>query len=185
MTWWDHETRSVWSQPWGRAIEGNLKGVELFLLPSQVTTWESWRSQHPNTLVMTNDSALMPNFKVPFYSGFVIGVTLAGDAKAFRYDEVAQTKLVNDQLGNVPILIWAADNSYHTYIRDIGTQTLTFVWENDQLVDVETGSTWNVVRGLAEDGPLRGQVLQALPSLTAYEDHWFDFYPESVVWGQE
>jgi hypothetical protein len=28
-------TRSIWSQPWGRAIQGPLKGVELFLLPSE------------------------------------------------------------------------------------------------------------------------------------------------------
>ena len=185
MTWWDHETQSVWSQPWGRAIEGELKGVELFLLPLQLTTWETWRKQHPDTLILTNDSSLLPSFKVPFYSGFVIGVTLSGVAKAYRFDEVTAVTIINDQLGDVPIMIWAEGESYHTYIRDIGSQTLTFAWKNEQLVDLETGSTWNIVRGLAEEGPLQGQVLQILPSLTAYEDHWFDFYPESIVWGEE
>ena len=55
MTWWDHETQSIWSQPWGRAIRGTYKGVELFLLPSQVTSWASWKEEHPNTLAMIND----------------------------------------------------------------------------------------------------------------------------------
>ena len=36
MTWWDHKMESVWSQPWGRAIAGPLKGTELELIPSQL-----------------------------------------------------------------------------------------------------------------------------------------------------
>jgi hypothetical protein len=42
MTWWDHESESVWSQPWGRAIAGPLKGIELELLPSELVPWETW-----------------------------------------------------------------------------------------------------------------------------------------------
>jgi hypothetical protein len=55
MTWYDHETNSNWSQPWGRAISGQLKGTVLFLLPSQLTTWGSWKAEHPETLAMIND----------------------------------------------------------------------------------------------------------------------------------
>jgi hypothetical protein len=34
-------------------------------------------------------------------------------------------------------------------------------------------------RGLAVNGPLRGQGLQPIPSLTAFDWAWFDFYPDS------
>ncbi|KAA3656338.1 MAG: DUF3179 domain-containing protein [Chloroflexi bacterium] len=34
MTWYDHDTSSIWSQPWGRAIQGEQKGVELRLAPA-------------------------------------------------------------------------------------------------------------------------------------------------------
>ncbi len=27
MTWWDHETNSIWSQPWGMSIAGELEGA--------------------------------------------------------------------------------------------------------------------------------------------------------------
>jgi hypothetical protein len=33
MTWWDWETQSIWSQPWGAAIDGELTGARLTLLP--------------------------------------------------------------------------------------------------------------------------------------------------------
>jgi hypothetical protein len=37
MTWWDHDTSSVWSQPTGEAILGPLKGERLELVPSTLT----------------------------------------------------------------------------------------------------------------------------------------------------
>ena len=33
MTWFDHETNSIWSQPWGMAISGPLKGTRLDVFP--------------------------------------------------------------------------------------------------------------------------------------------------------
>ena len=52
MTWWDHDTGSVWSQPLGEAILGPRKGERLELLPSTLTTWEAWRTAHPETLAL-------------------------------------------------------------------------------------------------------------------------------------
>ena len=52
MTWWDHETGSVWSQPLGEAILGPLTGTRLELLSSTLTTWDDWRAQHPSTLAL-------------------------------------------------------------------------------------------------------------------------------------
>jgi hypothetical protein len=55
MTWYDHETESIWSQPWGRAIIVPYKGIELFLLPSELTTWGEWRARHAYTTALIND----------------------------------------------------------------------------------------------------------------------------------
>ena len=35
MTWFDHETGSIWSQPLGKAVVGPRSGVSLNLMPSQ------------------------------------------------------------------------------------------------------------------------------------------------------
>ena len=50
MTWWDHDTGSIWSQPLGKAIAGPHKGQTIELLPSTLTQWSSWRELHPDTL---------------------------------------------------------------------------------------------------------------------------------------
>jgi hypothetical protein len=45
--------------------------------------------------------------------------------------------------------------------------------------DEETGSTWQMDRGLAVDGPLKGQALRSVPYIPAFPEAWRDFYPHS------
>ena len=52
MTWWDHATGTVWSQPLGEAIIGPLKGETLELMASQVTSWATWTKDHPDTVAL-------------------------------------------------------------------------------------------------------------------------------------
>lgn len=180
MTWYDHKTQSIWSQPWGRAIIGPLKGVALNLLPSQVTTWASWKNEHPETLAMINDlERLGTRRRQGFSPNFVIGLILAGHAKAYYYEDAAAVGVINDMLGDVPIVVWASGDNFHSYVRQAGERRLTFRAEDDTLVDEETGSTWDVARGLATDGRLKGQALQPVPGSTAYDWAWRDFYPGS------
>lgn len=182
MTWYDHKTNSIWSQPWGRAIHGELKGVELRILPSQMTTWGNWKEQHPETLAMINDYDRLGSRKLAFWDGFVVGISLAGMDKAYYYQDLEAIGLLNDTLGDVPILVWAGDNTYEAYARSVEGQVLTFVFENGQLSDVETGTVWDVARGLAIEGPLTGRALQPIPSSSSYDWAWFDFFPESELY---
>ncbi len=184
MTWYDHETRSIWSQPWGRALEGEQRGVELFLLPSQITTWASWKEEHPNTLVMTNDMSRL-SFRQGFDPDFVIALLLADNSKAYYYRDVANETIINDFLGDVPVLVWAANENYHTYVRQVDEQELTFEIEDGELVDMESGSVWDIGLGLAVEGPLKGGSLQPVPSSSAYDWAWLDFYPETEFYVPE
>ena len=178
MTWYDHKTQSIWSQPWGRALEGTYKGVELFLLPSQITTWSNWKMEYPHTLAMTSDVDRVGATQ-RFDPNFVIGIVLDETAKAFYYQDVAEKTIVNDFLGEIPVLVWAADSNYHTFVRQVDDKTLSFESRNGELIDSETGSTWDLSRGLATDGPLTGMSLQSIPSLSSYDWAWSDFYPGS------
>lgn len=182
MTWWDHKTESVWSQPWGRAIQGELKGVELFLLPSQLTTWGQWKAEHPDTLVMNTGYSRLTVFRQTFNPDFVIGLILAEQAKAFYYRDVEAAGVVNDFVGDIPVLVWAAESNFHAYIRQMDDRVLTFRLEDGELIDEETGSTWDPARGLATSGPLTGQGLQSVPSSSAYDWAWLDFYPDSTFY---
>ncbi|RMG90271.1 MAG: DUF3179 domain-containing protein [Chloroflexi bacterium] len=176
MTWYDHTTESIWSQPWGRAIRGPLKGVQLFLLPSQLTTWASWQAEHPETLVMINDVDRIGR-KQKFSTEFVIGLVLGETSKAYYYEDVATAGIVNDMMGQFPVVVWAQDNNFHAYLRQVEGEVLTFRLENGRIFDNETGSEWDITRGLAIDGPLRGQGLQPVPNSSAFDWAWLDFYP--------
>jgi hypothetical protein len=179
MTWYDHTTQSVWSQPWGRAIIGELKGIELFLLPSQIAAWGSWLEVHPDTLVMTNDLFRVGAFRQRFDPDFVIGLLLDGEAKAYYFRDVLNAGVVNDTMGDVPIVVWAEEGRFHAYVRQIDQQVLTFSTDGNFLFDAESGSQWDVARGLAIDGSLQGQALIGVPSSSAFDWAWLDFYPES------
>lgn len=181
MTWWDHETESVWSQPWGRAIEGELRGVQLFLLPSRLVPFGEWRQEHPDGQVMMTGYNRFTLFRQEFDPDFVIGLLLAENAKAFYYRDVADVGVVNDHIGNIPIAVWAGDNSFHAYIRQVDERVVTLQIQHGAVVDVETGSTWDMTRGLATAGPLRGKALQPVPSASAYDWAWLDFYPDSAL----
>jgi len=177
MTWYDHETESIWSQPVGLAFRGPLKGTQLELLPFQLTTWSNWFENYPDTLVMINDVNRLGNTRQGFRPDFVVGLVLDNLAKAYYYEDVAAVQVINDSLGNTPVVVWAENNDFTAYVRRHGDQILTFKLEGDVIVDLETGSVWDLRRGLAKEGPLAGEGLQSIPSLSSYDWAFKDFYP--------
>ena len=46
MTWWDHDTGSIWSQPLGEAIAGPRRGQRLEPYPVTLTKWDAWLERH-------------------------------------------------------------------------------------------------------------------------------------------
>ncbi|MFO7664429.1 MAG: DUF3179 domain-containing protein [Chloroflexota bacterium] len=51
---YDRPTRTLWNHLTGEPVLGEMAGTDfrLNLLPVVLTTWEDWRSQHPDTLVV-------------------------------------------------------------------------------------------------------------------------------------
>lgn len=52
LVMYDRETGSEWKQPLGRAISGPLEGTELTALPASVMSWEMYRTDHPDGVVL-------------------------------------------------------------------------------------------------------------------------------------
>ena len=130
MTWWDHKTGSIWSQPWGRALAGPLAGTELELLPSQLVPWKTWREAHPNTLALQVGDLRLRRAKL--YPGYVIGVTLEGSSTAFPYELAEEAGVINDAVGPYPVVVYVdpEKQSPHVYVRQVGDRILTFVQED-------------------------------------------------------
>ena len=187
MTWFDHATGSIWTQPWGRALTGDFKGTQLKLLPFSLVPWATWQAEHPETL------ALIANGGVGFTPGqspennFVAGVALGEVARAYYFPVLADEGLIQDELNGVPLLLFTdADmRSIHIFVRQLGDGTrLTFSMVGDQLVDDQTGSIWNATRGVATDGVLKGAGLREIPYISSYDWAWRDFYPHTDFYGQ-
>ncbi len=196
MTWWDWETESVWSQPWGTAIAGPLKGAALTLIPASVLPWDPWRSGHPDTSVLTNDlKGIFARRAVGPIDDFVIGVALQDDATAYRYEKAAEERVINDVIAENPVVVFVDPDTrdIKVYLRRANAvlpdgrriSELTFELDGGRIVDSETGSRWDSANGVAMEGPLKGTLLQQIPYVSAFDWAWLDFFPHTKFYEGE
>jgi len=183
MTWWDHQTESVWSQVWGQAIAGPLKGTTLELIPASITPWATWKAQHPDTLAMINDKDQLFSRAEQPRDGWVIGIVLGEHSKAYHYTALAEERVLNDFVGPYPVVLYVDPQTrdVKAYLRQVGNQVLTFSLgvEKGRLVDTETGTIWDVTLGLARDGILKGEAMRQVPYLSSFDWAWLDFHPDT------
>lgn len=182
MTWWDHETGSIWSQPIGTALIGPLRGTQLRLLPSALVPWAAWRTEHPRTLVLDEEGFAF--FRERPHDNFVIGIVLGEHARAYRFRDVAHARVINNMVGPFPVLIYAdpVSRRVQTLLRQVRDRVLTFALERELLKDTQTGSIWDPVRGISTSGPLRGQTLRIIPHNSSFDWAWRDFYPHTTFY---
>ena len=199
MTWWDHGTESIWAQPWGAALGGEIEGQSLTLLPAEIVPWSTWFETHPNTTVLVdergNDAALWYPGE-PIQDDFVIGISIGDSAVGYHYTPVEEALVVNDVIGELPIAVFVepGTRSIETYLRvpapgikadlpEDAPDVLTFTVSGDgTITDDETGTTWDRERGSAIDGPLAGAQLQQVPYVTSFDWAWENFFPETRLW---
>jgi hypothetical protein len=184
MTWWDHDTGSIWSQPIGRAMAGPLRGTKLRVLPAALVPWVTWRTEHPETVVLEVDAGLRFGFREAPRDDFVVGIVLGEFARAYPYPEAAKARVINDRVGPHPVLVHVdpATRRVQTFLRVQRNRTLTFILREGLLIDEQTRSIWDLRRGLATAGPLRGEVLRVVPHNSSFDWAWRDFYPHSTFY---
>ena len=141
MTWWDHETGSIWSQPLGEAIAGPLKGSKLELLPASFTTWSTWRTSHPDTLALEGYGGI--DFDL---IAVAIAVEFGDDAVAYKIRDLREVHVINDTVAGTEIAVVLDprdDNQWSVFSRRLDDRVVELVAENLQIVDLETGSVWD------------------------------------------
>lgn len=160
----DRETNSIWSQLDSKAISGPLKNTPLKIVPSIQTTWQHWRSMHPNTQVlMVRNSDGRPYLyrnwtpglprpktrpKKHDTSNLGLGLVVNGQARYFPLQELDRV--------TVPLSI------------DMAGRRVTIHYKRDAF------TAW------AEDAD--GKLLTGV---LAYENGWLDFFPNSEIFTVE
>lgn len=129
----------------------------------------------------------------------VVTFERAGDTVAYPFSRLAEERVVQDEVGGEPVvLFWqpgtrsalgesviaeSADvGAAGVFSRELGGRVLTFVWQDGQVVDEETGSSWNLL-GQAVAGELQGQALEPIVHDNTLWFAWAAFKPETRIYG--
>ena len=208
LVMYDHQTRSLWSQFLGQAIEGPKRGVKLDLVPVTQTAWALWTDNHPDTLILDKQGGYRGDSYHYYYRDgqkgvlgesnednrlapkeLVVGVSLDGDTKAYPLEALRSQPTVNDSVGGNDVLVFLEINTETAlvYDRRVDAMALTFRLlpgggARPLLMDDETGSTWMALTGLAVDGPLKGAALNRVASHLSFWFAWNDWNPATDLY---
>jgi hypothetical protein len=205
LVMYDRETGTLWSQVDGRAVQGELLGRTLQLMPTMHATWREWKTLYPESLVLRKQGERESSYddynRDPSRIGIfgrrlkdsplppkerVLGVRYGDSATAFVLKDVRQEGLVLAQVGHVPVVVASLSPNLPVVVfeRRIGSRVLTFERTPSvtELEDVETRSRWRIADGLAVEGPLTGERLTRAIALPAFWFGWQGFFPRSTVW---
>jgi hypothetical protein len=201
LVMYDRQTESWWQQFAGEAIVGELTGKKLTYLPAAIVSWQTFKETYPQGEVLSRETGYSRSYGENPYAGYdnaaespflyngsidkrllpkehVVTVAINGEAVAYPFNVLQKVQIVNDTVGNEPIVIFwqkgtasALDAEQIARSADIGSATvfsalidgrrLTFKAESGGFTDAESGSRWSVL-GRAIAGPLSGRQLQPI-----------------------
>jgi len=200
---YDRETESLWGQVGGRAIEGELKGKRLEMLPSTTTRWKDWINLHPNTLVLSLDTGYRRNYVSDPYSTYdrnkdslppfpislvdkrlspkelIIGVNLNNEKKAYPINQLGW-EVINDKVGNEDIVVFTKPKLTSVFFAELDDDVLEFELIDSKIFDKNTHSEWDFL-GQAVSGSLKGKKLRAAPIAYAFWFGWVVEYPDTKL----
>ena len=209
LVMFDRETGSLWAHINGQAVDGALKGTELTIVPALQTTWEQWRTAHPETLVLDKRGSYTSDPYWSYYSGsstgiigetvqdlrlpakeLVVGVSFGGVSKAYPFSELAMDPIVNDTVNGVPVVVTFDETSATGAVFNPVVEGARLDFKNAGeslgssllIEDLQTGSTWNPVTGKAQKGPLNGTTLERLASHYEFWFSWKDYRPDTELY---
>lgn len=163
---YDRETESLWSQILAKAISGPLKGNGLKAIPLTHTSWQGWKAQYPDSVVLSTDTGYSRDYSKSPYINYeksnqiffpvsasnqrfhnkewVLGVNLGESYKAYPFSELEKTSgSVNDEISGQKIVI-------------------TYDGEN-------------------RSASARNEHGREIPTITSYWFAWYAFHPDTDV----
>ena len=189
---YDRETDSVWNQFTGEPVMGPLidSGIRLKVRPITITTWAKWRARHPETRVVSietgfhrdygsgvvyRDYFASPELMFPALvrdesrlqaKDYVFALRDFAAAKAWPLDLFAGGKVINDTLGDKPVVLIgdAESRTVRAYAR--GERRFEPGDAADSLR--AAGEGWRV-----EEAYLQGPDGTRLPRLPGHIAYWF------------
>jgi hypothetical protein len=142
LVMYDRNFSGLWPQLWLGAVTGRFSGQDLTLIPSLVTTWEDWWDNHPDTLVLSDNTGHSRNYDIDPYQdyqssneirfpmtgnidnrlpakSFVIGIRINNESVAYSMDLVnSLNNPLEDEINGLPVRIVPGPKNNTGYITD-------------------------------------------------------------------
>ncbi len=203
---YDAQTLSLWSNLTGEAVAGPLlsSGTRLPMLALTVTSWKEWRTLHPETTILSPETGYRrdysagaayghyfasPDTMFPVWTrddrleakAWIYALRSGTKARAYQLDLLASERVVNDLVGEVPIVLVAdpESGSVRAYYR--GSHEFA-EGPAGLLAEPSTGASWRI----GEDALAReSSPATALPRFPGHRSYWFGwyaFFPETSLY---
>ncbi|MGK0185470.1 MAG: hypothetical protein ACI9R3_001248 [Verrucomicrobiales bacterium] len=182
----DEETSSQWSHLMGRAMDGELKGTQLAVIPSEMTDWKTWKLNYPGTdvLDMSRTTKAFVTEMQKQRGVYTLGLRMGGDVSDFPFDILKRKRAISTKVGDHPVLVTydAASATARAFDRKLKGQVLEFEMKESVLLDKASGSVWNPSTGACTRGTHKGERLAMLPGIPSFVKAWRIFYPGSETY---
>ncbi len=186
----DRETHSLWNQYTGKPVVGPLvdSGIELKQRPVVITTWENWKTSHPDTKVLSlktghrrnygsgvvyRDYFASPDLMFPALvdqtelrqKDYIFTVRQFGAARAWPLEAFDKAPVINDAIGQRPLVLIGDPDTRS--VRAYERQSNRFSAAPQGLRN-ENGEVWQVTEDalVSPDGA-------RLPRVAGHISYWF------------
>ncbi|HKY54390.1 MAG TPA: DUF3179 domain-containing protein [Anaerolineales bacterium] len=130
---YDRQTETWWQQATGEAIVGELTGAQLEFYPAAIISWRDFKTSYPEGKVLSRETGYPRDYGRNPYIGYddvnnppflyqgpatpnqlppvarVLTIDLNGDAVAYPYETLEKLGVINDTVGDEPVvIIWQA-----------------------------------------------------------------------------
>jgi len=156
LVMYDRKTHSLWVQMEGRAVVGDLVGVELKGYPAAIVGWGAWKEAFPSGKVLSRETGYRRAYGQNPYVGYddinrppflyrgpidhrfppmerVLALSYNGEDKAYPFRLLAEQGVVSDRVGGKEVVIFfqkgaasALDEPVIAASRDVGATGVFF-----------------------------------------------------------
>lgn len=203
---YDRETDSNWSQIMLKAVNGPLKGTKAETFNLFETSWDTWKSMYPETLVLSENTGYNRNYRISPYGDYktnsailyplnnndnrldgkerVLGVIIDNKHKAYSIKKFGSSiSLIHDIFNGYDLVIAGSQEknfivAFRRDARNGRTLQFTAVENSLPVIMQDSEGTLYDVFGQAVDGPGKGLHLNTITQFMGYWFAWAAFYPE-------
>jgi len=165
----------------------------------QQMSLENWLAQHPTSQILQyntkykskydfltklmNYEASFPGWHRQKTPALVIGIELDGYSRAYDWKTLQQQRIVMDTINEHHLLLLSSvdGTSPFAYRRSVAGEILQFEISENQLIDINTQSTWNLF-GFCTSGKLKGTQLPKVQIYQQFIRAWLSFHPNTTFY---